>query len=331
MIEVLSRPALGVIFHPGFPPESLAAYARRAESAGFDELWLWDDCFLAGALTSAAIALSATDHLKVGIGLVPATTINPLFAAMELTTLARAFPGRILPGFGHGLASWMTQIGAAPTSSLTSLRETVTAVRQLLRGEMVTMQGEQVKLDKVQMHLTPTSIPPLYVGAIREKTLRLAGRVGDGTIMPAMSSLAYIRWAREHIRAGMAEAGRTQHRVVVYLDVKVSPDGEMARAAARQSLAEWLPWNDAHMDTLGITSDVAALLEKHGADGFAQHMPDAWLDAMTAAGTPDQAMQSLERFMAIGVDSLVLQPLNGDPDGLDEYIRYLIPALKPGR
>ncbi len=101
-------PAIGVIFHPQFSPETLRDYARRAESAGFDELWLWDDCFLPGALTSAAIALSATQRLKVGIGILPATAYNPLFAAMEITTLARAFPERILPGFGHGVGPWMT-------------------------------------------------------------------------------------------------------------------------------------------------------------------------------------------------------------------------------
>ena len=120
----MPAPALGVIFHPKFPPETLADYARRAESAGFDELWLWDDCFLPGAFTSAALALSATQQLKVGIGLLPATAYNPLFAAMEITTLARAFPGRILPGFGHGVGTWMAQIGAAPKSSMKALEET---------------------------------------------------------------------------------------------------------------------------------------------------------------------------------------------------------------
>ena len=85
----MSVPAIGVIFHPRFPPETLVDFARRAESGGFDELWLWDDCFLPGAFPSAAIALSATQNLRVGIGLLPASAYNPLFAAMEITTEKR--------------------------------------------------------------------------------------------------------------------------------------------------------------------------------------------------------------------------------------------------
>jgi 5,10-methylenetetrahydromethanopterin reductase len=317
-------PAFGVIFHPKFPPETLADYARRAESAGFDELWLWDDCFLPGALTSAAIALSATQQLKVGIGLLPATVYNPLFAAMEITTLARAFPGRILPGFGYGVRAWMTQIGAAPKSSMKALQETVTAVRQLLSGEMVTTHGEQVYLEQVQMQLTPSHIPPLYVGAMREKTLQLAGRLGDGILLTGMSSPAYVEWALGHIRTG----GRTDQRVVVYFDVKVDPNGESARNAVRQSLAERLPWADVQMDALGITKDVEKLIHIHGENGFAGHIPDEWVDAFSAAGTPDQATTTIQQLIAAGANSIVFQPLNGDPDCLEEYSRYLMPQLK---
>jgi alkanesulfonate monooxygenase SsuD/methylene tetrahydromethanopterin reductase-like flavin-dependent oxidoreductase (luciferase family) len=325
MDDTRSRPAIGVIFHPKFAPDTLADYARRAEAAGFEELWLWDDCFLPGALTSAAIALSATRQIKVGIGLMPATVYNPLFAAMEITTLALAFPDRILPGFGHGVGSWMTQIGAAPKSSLKALEETVTAVRRLLGGENVTTQGSQVRLDQVQMQLTPAHVPPLYIGAMREKSLQLAGRVGDGSILTGMSSPAYVRWALGHIRAGMAEAGRSQHRTIVYLDVKVNRDGQAARSAARQALARRLPWSDVHLNPSGIAAEVASFLEKHTRDEAAQQMPDEWVDTFSAAGTPDQAANAVQRWVDAGADSIVFQPLNGDPDCLDEYIRFLMP------
>jgi len=324
----MSTPSYGVIFHPRFPPERLADDARRAEAAGFDELWLWDDCFLPGALTSAAIALAATRTLKVGIGLLPATAYNPLFAAMEITTLARAFPGRILPGFGHGVGSWMAQIGAAPASSLQTLSETVRVVRRLLAGELVSSHVDPPHLDAVQMQVTPSQLPPLYVGAMREKSLRMAGRLGDGTILTGMSSPAYIRWACRHIQAGLAETGRQSQRVAVYLDVKVQPDGAAARLAARQALAARLPWADIHLQACGIAAEVAAFLQVHDAGYMAQHMPDEWLDLFSASGTPEQVAQALPRWSAAGADSIIFQPLNGDPACLDEYCRYLLPLLR---
>ena len=322
-----TRPSFGVIFLPTFPPETLADYARRAEAAGFDELWLWDDCFLPGALTSAAIALSATERLKVGIGLIPATTINPLFASMEFTTLARAFPGRFMPGYGHGVSVWMTQIGAAPTSSLKALEETVVAVRRLMAGEDVNVQGTEVRLDHVQMTVTPNEAPPLYIGAMRAKSLQLAGRVADGTILTATSSPAYVKWAVSHINTGKAQAGRDAHHVVTYVETKVSPDGAAARAAARRSLATWWPWADIHMEALGIAAEAEALVAQHG-DHWPEHVPDAWLDELAAAGTPDQALALIERLVEAGSDSVILQPLRNDPSCLDEYAKWLMPRLK---
>jgi 5,10-methylenetetrahydromethanopterin reductase len=317
---------LGVIFHPKFPIESLAGYAQRAEAAGFDELWLWDDCFTPGALTAAAIALANTQRIQIGIGLMPATAYNPLFAAMELTTLARTFPGRCLPGFGHGVGSWMKQINAAPKSSLGTLEATVDAVRRLLAGENVSTHTEHLKLDALQMQMTPASVPALYVGAMREKTLQLAGRVGDGTILTQLSSPDYVRWAWRHVRAGMAQSGRSQHHMVVFLDAKVSADGVSARNTVRQTLAERWPWSDIQTEHSGIAADQLAALSARGR-AAPSDIPDAWVDAMCAAGTPDQAGQAIRRWIDAGTDSVVLQPLDGDPDCLDEYARLLMPVL----
>jgi alkanesulfonate monooxygenase SsuD/methylene tetrahydromethanopterin reductase-like flavin-dependent oxidoreductase (luciferase family) len=179
------------------------------------------------------------------------------------------------------------------------------------------------------MQLTPETMPSLYVGAVREKTLRLAGQVGDGAILTSLSSPAYIRWALSHIQAGMAETGRADHRVVVFLDCKVNPDRELARSAARRSLAARLPWKDAQMEALGIASDVASFVQAHRSiDEAAREMPDEWVDALSASGTPAQVAAAIQRWVEAGADSIILQPLNGDPDCLDEYIRYLAPLQK---
>lgn len=325
------KPALGVIFHPRFPPETLRDYARRAENAGFSELWLWDDCFLPGAFTSATIALAATERLKVGIGLVPAPVYNPLFAAMEITTLARAFPGRFMPGFGHGVDFWMKQIGAAPLSSMKTLEQTVLTIRALLRGDRVTVQEHGVHLDNVQMQLVPEQQPLLFIGAMRQKSLQLAGRVADGAILTDMSSPAYVRWAREQIAAGAptlaGEHTPAPRRVVVYTLAKVAPDGARARDIMRRVLAIRLGGADAHLKPPGIFEDAQSLIQKYGADVW-QHIPDAWISELAAAGTPEQAALFIGNLAQAGADAVILQPLDGDPDCLDEYIRYLMPLFQ---
>jgi alkanesulfonate monooxygenase SsuD/methylene tetrahydromethanopterin reductase-like flavin-dependent oxidoreductase (luciferase family) len=131
-----------------------------------------------------------------------------------------------------------------------------------------------------------------------------------------MSSPAYVSWARERIRVGMTEAGRSQNQIAVYYDVKVNPDGNTARAAARRSLASRLPWADIQLQALGIEKDVDAFLQRHGVEGMIQHMPDEWLDAFCASGTPEQVAEIIQRMHAAGTDTLIFQPLDADPDCL---------------
>lgn len=324
----MSKPAIGVIFHPTFAPESLVNYARRAEAAGIDELWLWEDCFWAGALTSAATVLATTERIKVGIGLMPATARNPLFVAMEIAFLGQLYPGRFKPGFGHGVDFWMKQIGAAPKSTMKALEETVLAVRGLLKGETVSMQGDHVHMEQVKLLLVPEQLPPLYVGAIREKTMRLAGRVGDGTIVTEMASPAYIRWARGLIQAGMQESGRSRNELVVFAHSKVNPDSRYARASMRTILGETLTWARPHLEPLGIADEAAALFTTYGAAGAAERMPEAWLDEISVSGTPEQAAATINRMGEAGADSVILLPSKGDREALDEWIKYLMPVIK---
>ncbi|MPM12841.1 F420-dependent glucose-6-phosphate dehydrogenase [bioreactor metagenome] len=320
--------SFGLVFHPSFPISSLPDYAQQAEQMGFDELWLWDDCFLPGAFSAAAIALSATHKIKVCIGLIPVPALNPLFMAMEITSLAGAFPGRFIAGFGHGVEPWMKQIGAAERSSLARLRETVTVVRDLLHGEEVNFDGEFVHMEHVKMQQLPDVVPPLYIGAMREKSLALAGSLADGTLFTSMSSPTYTRWALGHIQAGMQKAGKTDHRVVGFVDVKVNEAGVPARAATRRSLAARLPWADVHTQHSGFAEEIAQYLQTHNSEDLANDMPDAWLDAFSASGTPHQVSTLLKQWFEAGVNSIIIQPLWGDTSCQSEYKKYLPAILK---
>lgn len=317
----MTRPAIGVIFHPTFPPVLLPDYARQAEAAGFDELWLWDDSFLPGALTTAAVALASTERIRVGIGILPVTAQNPLFTAMELTTLACLYPGRIIPGFGHGVDGWLQQIGAAvKQSSLSAIEETVMVIRRLLAGESVSVQGREVFMDKVQMQMTPPGIPPLLIGAMREKTMQLAGRVGDGAILTEMSSPAYVQWARAQMNA-------PDKQLVVYNQARVNPDGKAARDLVRPILVDRMSWTEPHLRAAGILDEGRALIARYDPEEAAIRLPDSWIEQLSITGTPEQAAEAIMKLGAAGATSVVLQPGESQPGHLDDYIRYLMPLL----
>ncbi len=187
----------GVVFRPQLPPEQLRAAVEAAEAAGVDELWLWEDCFLEGGLTTAAAALAWSERIMVGIGLLPVPFRNPALAAMELATLARMFPGRLTVALGHGVQDWMRQVGAAVDSPMTLLREHTTAVRALLAGETVDVRGRYVSLDKVTLDWPPSSPPTLLIGARGPKSVALAGEVSDGVLLDTVTDLDVVRRARE--------------------------------------------------------------------------------------------------------------------------------------
>src|SRR5262245_3826556 len=114
---------IGAVFRPQLPPERLRAIARLAAEAGRGALWPGGDCFLEGGISAAAAALAWTERLRVGIGLLPVPLRNVAVTAMEAATLERMFPGRAILGVGHGVQSWMGQVGARAESPVTLLGE----------------------------------------------------------------------------------------------------------------------------------------------------------------------------------------------------------------
>lgn len=99
----MTRPSLGVVFRPQSPPEFLHEAVTIADQSGIDELWLWEDCLAEGGVAASAMALAWTERIRVGVGILPTPLRNPALAAMEVATLARTFPGRLLVGLGHGV------------------------------------------------------------------------------------------------------------------------------------------------------------------------------------------------------------------------------------
>ncbi|WP_433191967.1 LLM class flavin-dependent oxidoreductase [Nocardia sp. CA-107356] len=284
---------LGAVSLPQLSPERLVAVAAAAEDSGLEELWLWEDCFWGGGIATAATVLARTERVRVGIGVMPVPLRNVALTAMEVAALLRLHPGRVIPGFGHGVQDWMGQVGARVESPMTLFREHVDALRGLLNGEKVSTAGRYVRLDNVALDWPPTTPPPIAAAATGPRTLRLSGELADATILTARTTTAGVRAARALIEEGRSKAGRTEaHRLIVNLLTATGSDAsERLRAAQQRNGSE-------HPAEAGIAGDAHAIAD------------------------------AVRRYAEAGADTVVLEPTDDDPN-LIEFVRFVGAEVRP--
>jgi 5,10-methylenetetrahydromethanopterin reductase len=295
------------MFRPEWPPEELPRFAREAERDGFDELWLVEDCFLVGGLTMAATALALTDTLRVGIGLLPAAMRNPALAAMEIAGLGRLHPGRLAVAFGHGVEPWMRQIDARPPDRLAALEEVVTAVRALLAGSNVNVDGSFVHLHDVQLRHVPDPPPAILIGTTGPRALAASGRSADGFLLAEGSGPEAVRWARSVAGSGSA---------CVYAWLSVDDDRDAAAEALRPQVEAWRG-----MDLY------PRLFELAGVDEGPLD-PDR-LRGLAVAGDAGDCARAVSALWDARADSVVVVPRHEDrADQVARFVADVLPRLR---
>jgi alkanesulfonate monooxygenase SsuD/methylene tetrahydromethanopterin reductase-like flavin-dependent oxidoreductase (luciferase family) len=305
-------PPVGLVLGSALAPEDIKGVAARGEQLGFGQLWLAEDYFYTGGVSGAAAVLGATERVSVGLGVVSAMVRHPSLLAMELSTLERMYPGRLVPGIGLGLPNWVAQMGLTPRSSLRALRECVTTVRALLDGEELTTTGDYFSFDAVKLTYPVLDRQvPLYTGVVGPKMLQLSGEIADGTILSVLASPQYVEWARERIAEGAKRSGRDyHHRISTFALFAVDEDGDRARRDIRPLLAFYLEAmaHSALVQAYGITDRVLELAAE-GTEALAAGMPDEWIEDLAIAGDPAECAQKVERLLEAGSDTVELFPV----------------------
>lgn len=325
----MSEGSVGLVLGSAVPPERLITAARAAEAGGFDELWLAEDYFFTGGISAAAMALSATERMTVGLGIVSAVARHPAVLAMEVSTLSRVYPSRLIPGIGLGVPAWIRQMGLHPPSALGAMRECVTSVRRLLAGEELTEEGRTFTFDRVKLTY-PEPVPtPIHMGVSGPKMLALSGEVADGTIMSVAASHEYVHYARERIDEGRRAAGRTDdHRVTVFALYSVDGDAAAARDAVRAPLAFYKSNGPNTLTDVHGSSDLLAdMIARGGYDTIVAEMPDSWIEELTIAGTPTECASKIRDFHAAGADSVALFPM--PTERVDDLVRLTAADVLP--
>jgi alkanesulfonate monooxygenase SsuD/methylene tetrahydromethanopterin reductase-like flavin-dependent oxidoreductase (luciferase family) len=288
------------------------ALCRRADELGFDEVSLPESRQHRAVFSMAGAAMTSTRRVRIRIGIANPVTRHPAVLAMEAATLAElGRPARLV--FGVGAAEWtMRALGydLPGWRPYTHVVETVRALRRWLDGEELgftptTFRGRpETRLDFVP----PPGIR-LDVGAVNGRMMEAAGELADGVQLGALVSPGYTRWARERLAVGAQRSGRAVSELTVSSNVLVSvgDDRAQARRAVREVLAYYLSRVEGVViDTSGADAANVALVRdtvrSRGVAAAAELVSDQVVDTFAAAGTVDDVIADLRRWVQAGID-----------------------------
>jgi 5,10-methylenetetrahydromethanopterin reductase len=285
---------------------------HQADELGFDEVSLPESRQHRAVFSMAAAAMTTTRRVRVRIGIANPVTRHPAVLAMEAGTLAElGGPERL--AFGVGAAEWtMRALGYEPPGwrPYTHVVETLRALRRWFAGE--------------ELGFTPTTfparpdtrldfVPPpgirLDVGAVNGRMMEAAGELADGVQLGALVSPGYTRWARERLTAGAHRTGRAGTDLLVSSNVLVSVDTD--RVAARRAVREVLAYYLSRVEGVVVDTseadpeNVAAVRDAVRRDGVpagAALVGDQVIDTFAAAGSEDDVIAGLRRWVAAGID-----------------------------
>ena len=283
---------------------SVAAWAKRAEDLGFDSVWVSDHFFYSFArygadpapiaslepLTTLAGIAAVTHRVRLGTLVLCSAFRHPALLARIAASIDRVSGGRLDLGLGAG---WMEEEFDAfgyrfgtVGERFGALEESFDVLRRLFDGDPVTYDGPSVTLREAVLAPAPERGRSLWVGGKGgPRLLRLAARLADGWNMAwRVAPEAYVGKVSD-VRAACDATGRDPATVGLSVGrySLIGEDEASARAAFDRGRA-------------------AAPGDAMAADDYGSWRAD------TLSGTPDQILERVDAFEALGVGELIVSP-----------------------
>jgi probable F420-dependent oxidoreductase len=289
-----------------------APLLRRAEAAGYDDLWTGETSGPDG-FTPLALAAVHTERMRLGTGIVNPFSRGPAVLAQHAAALADLSGGRFVLGLGSSSNVIVERWNGVPFERpLSKVREAVARLRPVLAGE----RG----LGGFHLETPPEHPIPIVLAALRARMLALAAEVADG----AFTNLLPLSGA-----AQVAEAFGAPDKELLGSFYCVPQPEEEALPAARFLFAAYgtVPVYAEFFRWLGWGEQLEPMLDAWRAGDrrrAVELVPDDLLREIFLFGSPEQIHDRLRGFAEAGVTTFVLTPIC-DPGQLPGVIDALAP------
>ncbi len=271
--------------------DTIIRVAERSEEWGLDSFWLSDHLLSPSpeldVIATLAILASRTTHIKLGPSVLLLNLRHPLMVAKSFATLDYYSRGRMVMAVGTGanLADYAA-CGIPTEGRGRRLDEGVEILRKVWTEPRVSHHGRYFNFDNVTIEPRParrtnndSGTIDIWVGGKSEAALRRTAKMADGYFASFQTPEEFAR-NMAAIRTYAAEYGRANARIESGLILLCRMAESRARAKADMEPV---------LNSLG-----------RGAAEFANR---------TIYGSPQDIIERLAEYIALGLDKFVLWPV----------------------
>ncbi len=300
---------------PGISLADHEEHVRRAEAAGYTDLWTGETAGPDG-FTPLTLSAAWTERARLGTGIVGVFQRGPALLAQEAAALASASGGRFVLGIGSSSDRIVEGWNDIPFEKpLSKVRATLDFLDAALAGER-TATGFKLE--------TPPAEPiPIVLAALRGKMLELAVERAAGafTNFLPLGGLPKVAAQLEGAPAGFELLCRF---------FCLPGEREQVEPLARFMFSSYItvPVYTAFYRWLGYGEQIdpmVAAWEAGDRQGAAAAAPWELIEDMFIFGEPAAMKERLGEFVAGGITLPILTPIVA-PDQLGETIAALAPA-----
>jgi probable F420-dependent oxidoreductase len=288
---------------------ALAAHpdlCRRAEAAGYDDLWSGETANGTDGFTPLALAVPVTERMRLATGVVNPFTRGPGVLAQTAAALQEASGGRFVLGLGASSNVIVERFNELRFERpLAKMRWAIEALRPVLSVPAERGIGG-LKLERPVMQPVP-----IVLAALRQKMLELAAELADGAFTNFLprSGLEQVVAA---VRAGEVQAGKPEGSTELICRFFLLPmPEEDAIGMARLMFAAYgsVPVYANFFRWLGWAEQLDPMVEAYESGDrqrAAELAPAELMREIFLFGSSEQIKERLQAFIDGGITTCVL-------------------------
>lgn len=289
------------------------AEAIEADRQGFDIIWV-PEHHLIHFMQTPSVGVLATQvglnvKCKLGTMVTLMTYRHPLITAGEMSLLDRVLNGRLEVGVGRGAYAYeFERLGVSFSEGKERMHEALDTLEKIWHSpdHSISYEGKFHSFDEAYVWPRPAQAPhpPLWYAAMTPPSITWAAQRGyNVTNWPFLRDISDVEKVASTFHAGREEAGgaRGEQRLGILRGAFTAPSEAEAATHVEEALINHRINQRLHFFTQNADPRAVVAAEPVDNEPSAEQVYENLI-----MGTPEQCLEKVERYEALGVDDLLL-------------------------